>query len=263
MKHNLRFLLLLVKLKMQHMTVFRLSFFGSSLNDAVMFLIQMLTFNIIYGTVDGIGDWSRGQMVIFIGTFSMLNALSLVLTYFGLSTIPSKIRDGGLDHYLTKPVNPLLRLTFESIDFRFIPLLLYSLIVIVYGASIEGIVVTIASVVGYSVLVLLMSLLWYDLAMIIRIPAFFVLSTSAFDYLEDSIFTLVFKVPGTLFKGAFKIFFYFIMPYGIMSTVPTQYLTGTLSLPWLLQALGVVAVFTSFTLWFWRFGVKHYKSASS
>lgn len=263
MKRNIRFIFLLIKLKLQHMTVFRLSFFGSFLNDAVMFLVQILTFSIIYSSVDSIGDWSRGQMIIFIGTFSMLNGLSLVFTYFGISTIPGKIREGGLDHYLTKPVNPLLRLTFESIDIRFVPLLIFSVVVLVYGISVEGLAVTVPRALAYSVLVLLMSLLWYDLAMILRIPAFFVLSTSAFDYLEDSIFVLIFKVPGTFFNGALKILFYFILPYGIMSTVPTQFLTDTLNLPGLLQSLGVVIVFTLFTLWFWRFGLKHYKSASS
>ena len=245
------------------MTVFRASFFGAFLNDAVMFLFQILTFNIIYGSVDSIGDWSRGQMIIFIGTFSMLNGLSLVFTYFGISTIPRKIREGELDHYLTKPANPLLRLTFESIDLRFAPLIIFSFGVITYGILAEGVIITAPLVLAYSALVLLMSLLWYDLAMILRIAAFFVISTSAFDYLEDSIFTLIFKIPGTFFKGAYKIFFYFILPYGIMSTAPTQLLIGTLSLAGLLQALGVVVLFTVITLCFWRFGLKHYKSASS
>ena len=263
MRRNLRFIFLLFKLKLQRMIIFRVSFLGSFLNDAVMFLFQIFTFNIIYGSVDSIGDWSRGQMIIFIGTFSMLNGLSLVFTYFGISTIPSKIRNGELDHYLTKPVNPLLRLTFESIDLRFVPLLLFSAGVIAYGASVEGVVITVPIVLAYCGMLLLMSLLWYDLAMILRIAAFFVISTAAFDYLEDSIFTLIFRVPGVFFKGVMKVFFYFILPYGIMATVPTQLMTGTLSLPGLLQALGVVIAFTALTLWCWRFGLKHYKSASS
>jgi len=89
------------------------------------------------------------------------------------------------------------------------------------------------------------------------------LSYNAIMRLEDPILDLNFKIPGVLFKGALKIIFYFILPYGIMATVPTQLLTGTLSFAGLIQALSVVVVFTAFALWFWRFGLKHYKSASS
>ncbi|MCL2479121.1 MAG: ABC-2 family transporter protein, partial [Treponema sp.] len=70
-------------------------------------------------------------------------------------------------------------------------------------------------------------------------------------------------VPGIVFKGAFKVIFYFILPYGIMSTVPTQLLSGTLTLPGLVHALCIVVLFTAFTLWFWSFGLRHYRSASS
>ncbi len=263
MRRNLRFIVLLIKLKLQHMMVFRLSFFGAFLTDTIMFVAQLLTYQIIYDQVESIGGWSRGQMIVFVGTFSMLNGLSLVFTYFGIATIPGKIRDGGLDHYLTKPVNPLLRLTFESINPAFIPLLLFSGGVIAYGISTSGISVMLPQALAYTGLLLLMSLLWYDLALILRTIAFFVLSTAAVDRLEDNIFELNFRIPGVLYKGAFKVIFYFILPYGVMSTVPTQLLTSTLTPPGLFQALGIVVVFTAFALWFWRFGLKHYKSASS
>ncbi|MDR1440294.1 MAG: ABC-2 family transporter protein [Clostridiales bacterium] len=89
------------------------------------------------------------------------------------------------------------------------------------------------------------------------------LSTSSVDILEGELLMFSFKIPGVLFKGVFKAVFHFILPYGVMATVPTQLLSGTLSMHGLLQALGAVAVFTVFALWFWRFGLKHYKSASS
>jgi ABC-2 type transport system permease protein len=50
---------------------------------------------------------------------------------------------------------------------------------------------------------------------------------------------------------------------GIMSTVPTQFLTSALMLSGLLQAVCVVAIFTMLALWFWHFGLKRYKSESS
>ncbi len=190
--------MLLIKLKLQHMLVFRFNFFGAFLTDAIMLTIQLVAFNVIYSQIDSIGDWSRGQMIIFIGTFSMLNGLSLVTTYFGVSTIPGKIREGGLDLYLTKPVSPLLRLTFESIGISFIPLLFFSGVIIAYGINVESLTVMVYQVFAFSGLVILMSLLWYDMALILRTIPFFVISASAIDRLEDNVFELNFKTPGVL-----------------------------------------------------------------
>jgi ABC-2 type transport system permease protein len=260
---NLGFILLLIKLKLSRMMVFRISFFGAFLADGALFLTQLLTFNVIYSQIDSIGNWSRGQMIIFIGTFSMLNALNMVLYFFGLLGIPEKIREGGLDLYLTKPGNPLLRLTFENVNPGSLPLVVLSALIIAYGVSVEGAAVSPGLIAGFTVLVLLMTLLYYDMELILRTIPFFAYSMSAIDRLETEMLSLNFKIPGVLYQGLFKVLFYIVLPYGIMATVPTQFLTGALSPRGLLGALGTVAIFTFFTLRFWRFGLKHYKSASS
>jgi len=123
--------------------------------------------------------------------------------------------------------------------------------------------ITALMVLGYLFLVTLMLILYYDLMVILRTILFFVIQASAIDRLEGELITLCMKVPGVLFEGAFKFLFYILLPYGIMATIPTQYFTGTLSLWEFVYATGIVFIFTAFTLWFWRFGLRNYKSASS
>ncbi|MDR3085567.1 MAG: ABC-2 family transporter protein [Christensenellaceae bacterium] len=263
MRRNLRFIWLLTKLRLAHTMVFRVSFFGAFFADGALFLVQMLAFSLIYGQVDGIGGWSRGQMMIFIGSFSMLNGLSMFLCFFGLADLPRKIREGGIDLYLTKPGNPLLRLSFESMDLGSAPLLLLSAFIVAHGMAIEGIMLTLPLILYYGALILAMGLLYYDMELILRTIPFFVISATAIERLEGDMLTLNFKIPGVLYKGGFKLLFYFVLPYGIMATVPTEALSGVLG-PWgLAYALAIVAGFTAFALWFWGLGLRNYKSASS
>jgi ABC-2 type transport system permease protein len=263
MKRNIKFILLLLKLKLSRMMVWRLSFFGAFFADGALFLVQLLTFQVIYSRVDAIGDWGRGQMIIFIGTFSFINALNMLIYFFGVIDIPDKIKRGDLDQYLTKPVNPLLRLTFENINPGSFPLVIMSALIVAYGVRTAGLTVSFQLGLGYTVLVLLMTLLWYDMEIILRTIPFLVISANGIMQLEGHLIELNFRVPGILYKGVFKLLFYFILPYGIMSAIPTQLISGTLSARGLLQALGVVLAFTAFTLWFWKFGLRHYRSASS
>jgi len=261
MRRNLRFILLLLRLKLSRMMVFRFSFFGAFFADSVTFLVELLTFGVIYGHVDSIGGWGRGQMLIFIGTFSMINALNMVIYFFGVQTIPNKIKSGELDHYLTKPVSPLLRLTFENINPGSLPLLAFSFLIIAFGVRTVGIDVSLSLGLAYAALVAIMTVLYYDMELILRTIPFLVLSAVGMMKLEEHLLDLNFKVPGILFKGVFRALFYFVMPYGVMATVPTLLLSGALTLPGLIHALCVAFLFTAFALWFWKFGLRYYKSA--
>jgi len=231
--------------------------------DGCGFMLQLLMFNAIYSQVDTIGDWSRGAMTIFIGTFSLLNAINMMIYFFGVNGIPGKIRSGDLDHYLTKPVNPLLRLSFENFDLSGALLIVMSILIVVYGVGIEGVTLDAGTVALYVVLILLMALLYYDMEIIVRTVGFFTLTTDMLNQFEGMMFSLCMKLPGTLFKGIWKIIFWLVLPYGIMATIPTQILIGMATPLAALYAALLTVAFTAFTLWFWKFGLRHYKSASS
>lgn len=261
MKKNLRLVRLLVRMRLSHLMVFRFSFFGAFFVDGTLFAVQILMFSAIYGQVDAIGGWTRGQMLIFIGTFSLINALNMAVFFFGINDIPRKIREGTLDAYVTKPVNPLLRLTFESVNPGSLPLIPLSLVIVLSGVREAGVAVDAGLALAYAAMVLLMTLLWYDMELIVRTLPFFTLSIRGADQLEGTALDLCMKVPGTLFRGAFRLVFCLLVPYGVMSTVPTQLLTRTLSPAGALYALLLCTSFTAFALLFWRFGLRHYKSA--
>lgn len=264
MKRQLRLIGMLVRMKLSHMMVFRFNFFGAFFVDSTVFLMELLAFSAIYANVDSIGGWSRAEMTIFIGTFSLINALNMVIFFFGVLQIPDKILRGGLDQYLTKPMNPLLRLTFEKVNPGSLPLVAMSFVIIGYGASQLPAPPGAGQVALYGVLVLLMTLLWYDMEVLLRCIPFFIQSSySVADRIEGSLISLNFRVPGTLYRGVLKFLFYFLMPYGIMATVPTQMMAGSLTPAGLLYAVAIVALFTWLALFVWRQGLKRYKSASS
>lgn len=262
-KKQLKFLYILFKIKFSRTMAFRFSFFGAFFVDGSMFFIQLLMFSSIYSQVDSIGGWNRQQMLFFIGTFSLINALNMTFFFFGLISIPQKIRSGQLDLYITKPVRPLLYLSFENINVGSFPLVLGSIGILIYAVSGMTIEITVGIVACYIFLVMLMLILYYDIMVILRTIVFFVIQASAIERLEGELITLCMKIPGVLFEGVFKVLFYLLLPYGIIATIPTQFFTGTSTIMELIYATAIVVVFTIFTWFFWKLGLKNYKSASS
>ena len=259
---NLKVLFMLFRMKLSRTMAFRFSFFGVFFVDGSMFLLQIVMFEAICSQVDSIGGWGRGEMLVFVGTFSMINAINMTLFFFGIYDIPRKIREGELDRYLVRPVNPLLHLTFENIDIGSVPLIAAGALVVAYGASLLPPVAA-GRAAAYAVLVVLMTLLWYDVCIILRTIPFFLPSASAIMQLEDGLLPMNMKIPGVIYRGAFKILFYFFLPYGIMATFPTQLLAGTLSLSGLFYGLAVVVLFTAAMLRFWKIGLSRYQSAGN
>lgn len=262
-KKNLRVLREMLYLRFHGLAVFRLDFFAPFFIDGSLFVIQLLTFGVIYSNVDTIGGWRQGEMILYIGTFSLLNAINMTLYFFGVNGIPGKVRSGELDLYLSKPVSPLFRLTFEHISPGSVPLILMSLCIIAYGVCISEMRLTVSQVFVYLFWIIIMAILYYDMEVIIRSVSLYIISMARMEQIEEAGIELCMKLPGIALYGAYKFIFYLMLPYGIMATLPVQSMIGEMNYKLAAYGIFVVILFSCATCIVWKRGLKHYNSASS
>ena len=116
---HLRLIKMFFSFRMSNQMIYRASFWTAFFVDVSLFLIHLAVFQTLFFNVDSINGWSKYQMVFFVGTFTLIDGLEMWLYFFGVTSIPMKIREGKLDIYLTKPVNTLFWLTFENMDISF------------------------------------------------------------------------------------------------------------------------------------------------
>lgn len=262
-RKNWRVLRQLIGLRLHDLLVFRFDFFSPFLIDGSMFLIRLAVFEAVYANVDTIGSWGKGEMILYIGTFSMLNALNMTFYFFGVSGIPYKVKSGELDLYLSKPVSPLFRLTFERVSPGSVLLVLMSGCILGYGVREAAVSVTPAGLAAYVFWVLLMAVLYYEVEVIIRSLSLYVDIMARVEQLEEAGLELCMKLPGIALYGIYKVVFYLILPYGIMATLPTQSLIGEMTLQRAAYGVALLLLFSALTAAVWRRGLKHYNSASS
>ncbi|HEX9019194.1 MAG TPA: ABC-2 family transporter protein [Anaerolineaceae bacterium] len=263
MKKHLRIAWVLLRCRVSRQMVYRLSFWTAFFVDMTYFLLQLLTFSTIFRQIDTIGGWGLPHMAIFLGTFTMLDAVYMCTYFFGVIGIPEKIRTGALDLYLTRPVSALYLLSIEGLDFGSILVTLPGLLMVAWGVRASGILITPLLVAGYLVLFVMMYLLMYCVMILLRAPAFWLLRVNAFGELEGALVEFAFRVPGTVYRGIWKMILYIALPYGLMATLPTQFLTGEMHWRHWLLAGGVLAGFWILTTWVWKTGLRRYGSASS
>ena len=177
--------------------------------DACLFLVQLIVFQVVYSNVDRIGTWGEGEMILFIGTFSLINAVGMAVYCLGIRQLPEKIKKGEIDLYLTKPISPLLRITFEQVNPGSMPLILMSLCIIGYGVYKAEITLNVGKVFCYLGWVVVMVLLYYDLMVLIRCVCFYFVTNARLEQLEDAALELCRKLPGVAFYGIYRIIFCF------------------------------------------------------
>lgn len=262
-KKNMRVLKELIYLRFHGLMVFRLDFFGPFFVDGSLFLIQLLAFSVVYENVETIGSWGKGEMILYIGTFSLLNAINMTIFFFGVNAIPYKVRSGELDLYLSKPVSPLFRLSLENISPGSIPLVFMSICIILYGIGISGKSLVTAQILAYLFWLIIMVILYYEMSVLIRSVSLYIVSMARVDQIEEAGLDLCMKLPGIAFYGMYKMIFYLILPYGIMATFPVQSLIGEMSVLKGMYGVFVVLLFSSITYFVWTHGVKHYNSTGS
>lgn len=260
MKKYCKIFIALLKQKLYSNTTYKLGFWGPFFIDASLYIVQLILFKTIYLNVESVGTWSMEQMTLYIGTFSLIDAINMTFFFFGINQLPQKIFTGDMDIYLSQPVNPLFRITFEKINLGSIPLIAFSCLIIAWGA--KNVEINIESIAKYLILLIFMIVLYYDLQVIVRSTAFFWISISGVLKLEAECIKLCMQLPGNVYKGLYKIIFCFIIPYGILATMPVQGVFEERGCLCFVYALIITIVFTYFMIWIWKKGIKRYNGVN-
>src|SRR5207237_472541 len=84
---------------------FKANFLLWMLVEVLWFVGQIVFFGIIFGLVNRIGDWSKWEVVLLVGTHQMIAQLFQAFFFMNISNIPELVRTGKLDSMLVLPID--------------------------------------------------------------------------------------------------------------------------------------------------------------
>ena len=73
--------------------------------EVLWFLGQIVFFSIIFGSVDHIGDWSKWEVVLLVGTHQIIAQLFQAFFFVNVANVPELVRTGKLDSLLVLPID--------------------------------------------------------------------------------------------------------------------------------------------------------------
>src|SRR6201999_3900594 len=85
---------------------FKLNFILWLFTDALWFVGQLIFIEVIYAQVDAIGDWTKWDMVLLVGTYQIISQVFQGFFYLNLTNLSELVRTGRLVFVLLQPTDP-------------------------------------------------------------------------------------------------------------------------------------------------------------
>ncbi len=253
-----------IRASIQQETAYRANFFINLLHSLLNLAVGVVGLNILYFQVRALNGWDYPAALALMGIYLMVGALRGLFispSLEALAGLGQEISTGTFDFTLLRPINPQFHITFRT--WRIFALLDIVLAAAVIGSALAQpgqsvnmvnllaflAALSAAVVVMYALLLAFTSLVFWNPGML-------------FTWVFDSVFQLA-RYPVSIYPPWLRVILTWVIPVGIITTIPAQFLTGRGTLGLFILTLGAAAVLLALASWLFRFALKHYTSASS
>ncbi|HEY0368606.1 MAG TPA: ABC-2 family transporter protein [Chthoniobacterales bacterium] len=232
--------------------------------EVLWFVGQIFFFGIIFGQVDRIGDWSKWEVVLLLGTHQTIAQLFQAFFFMNISNIPELVRTGKLDSMLALPIDSQFAASTKQFGLDSVLNAMLGAVVVVVALAQLHIVPTAFLVVLYLLALVFGVAIHYSIMLTLAAISFWIVRAQGLVYGYFN-FLQIARYPDAIFPRAFRFVFGWIVPVIIVANIPARLLVKPLGQPgWLMLHL-LIAASGALLLSriFWRFALKRYSSASS
>ncbi len=261
---QLRLIVKFINIGFQNLMAYPLNFWISLIHSLLGFGTGVLGVWILFSQVETINGWSIASTLALLGTYMTLSALrSLFIgpSLEALAGMDGEIWTGKFDFTLLRPVDVQFFASFQHWrPLRFFDLVLGCGVLLTSVVQLGSILTPMRVLLFLGMLVTglvtLYAILLAFSAMVFWSPDFL------FTWLFNAFFQMA-RYPVGIYPGWLRLILTWIIPVGVMTTVPAQALTGELRFDTLTGSLVLAILFLSGASLLFRTGVRRYASASS
>ena len=243
---------------------FKANFILWMIVEVLWFCGQIGFFGIIFGQVDRIGDWSKWEVVLLLGTHQMIAQLFQALFFVNVSNIPELVRTGKLDSLLVLPIDSQFAVSTKQFGLDSVLNAILGGVVVIVSLYNLQVTPSAGMVLLYLIAVFFGVAVHYSIMLSLAAVSFWIVRAQGLVYGYFN-FLHIARYPDVIFPRVFRFIFGWIIPVVIVANIPARLLIKPLGHPgWLMFHL-VLAGSIAFCLSriFWRFALRHYSSASS
>lgn len=222
----------------------------------------LVPFFVVFGARERISGWSRDEALVVVGWFILLQGVLEGAVNPSLHSVVERVRTGTLDFVLLKPKDAqFLVSTSQFSPWKCLNVVTGGVVLwlafrgLGRAPSLEGTAIA-CCIFACSVVVL------YAITTLVVSASFFVVRVDNLTYLFTAVFDAA-RWPSSVFRGALRFVFTFVLPFAMMTTWPAEAMLGRLAADMLGLSVALALLFVVVSRVVWRRALRSYASASS
>jgi len=219
-------------------------------------------FSLIVRVSGNIGGWNEYQIYLLISVFTILDAFTWSFFYHNMRYYTNYVFSGDLSQFLTKPIDTQFLMMTQNNTYNNIFRLIMGIVMLLWSINKLQLEISLLSFVWFFYTFIVAMLFVYFLWFCISTLSFYV---EKLDNINDIIPSLrqMWQVPEEVYTGFFSVLFRFIIPLGLITSIPTKILLG--QQPWVSTIY--LSVFTVLMMIisriFFKFSLRKYGSVGN
>ncbi len=243
---------------------FKLNFLLWIVVESLWFVGQLVFIQVIFNQVTALGDWTKWDMVLLVGTHQIISQIFQAFFYTNLTNLPELVRTGKLDFVLLQPVDAQFTASLRQFSLDSMVSGLVGVAIVTYSLFKLSLFPSPGQIALYLVTMLLGIAIHYAVLFSLATVSFWTTRSQGLVWGYFSIMNLA-RYPDVIFKGLIKFVFSWMVPVIVVTNVPARVLIHASQPPWwlILHLLLASALMLFLSRILWRFALNRYQSASS
>lgn len=241
---------------------YRLQWMADALLALAWVLIGIIPLKVAMQHASLVSGWTLGQALIVLGVFTMLKGVIDAAIHPSLLSLVEDVRTGRFDFILLKPVDAQWLTSMKRVQVFKLVDVLYGAGLVVYAVQQERLSVSAAN--------FLLGALTFGCSVLCAYAIWTMAASLAFWFVRVENLTYVLQSfidfgrwPVDVFQGFWRWLFVWVVPLGIMTTMPARALAGSLEPAAAIRSALVAALLLLISRTVWRRALAAYTSAST
>jgi ABC-2 type transport system permease protein len=241
---------------------YRLNFALQVLQSLLALFTGLVVFKLVYSHTTELNGWSQNELLVVLGVQIMMGGFIRALVQPNMMRFTEEVRDGKLDHALTKPVDAQMLVSVRQVEvWQAVDVLTGAGVVVVALLRLGG-GLGVVDVLAFGAALAAGAVLLYCFWMLLATLAFWIVNMWHLPELFEGVFQTG-RWPIGIYPPWLRFGVTFLVPIAFAVTVPAEAVTSRLEWQTLALAAGFAVVLFGITRWFWRYGLKNYTGASA
>jgi len=231
--------------------------------ELLWFLGQIVFIEVIFQYVDRIGEWTKWEVVLLVGTHQLIAQIFQAFFYTNVANLPELVRTGKLDFML--PVDSQFAVSTRQFGLDNVVNALVGVGIVIFALAKMHVTPGPLQILMYIPAVALGVAVHYSIMFFLAALSFWIVRAQGLIYGYYNLFNIA-RYPDSIFgKGIFRFVFSWIIPVIVVANIPARLLGRIFDapLPLLAHLAGAAALAVGLTRAFWHFALRRYSSASS